>query len=93
MADRTALLAAMDALPPSAHSHARGVLAALGIDPDTPPEDVKAGLLLLRSANAIIVTPRPSGVWVATHRSEGGRASGKTPAAAVLALAARLEEQ
>ena len=82
------------------HTLADAVLAALGIDPDTPVDDVKAGLIALS-----IAAEGPS-ICVYSNGSLPGRndayvagtscdrdAFGPTPAAAVLALAARLEEQ
>jgi len=85
-------------------SQADAVLAALGIDPDTPTDDVKAGVIFLRMSrdsfhNEIVLTVNPDDPqqqderpwWVA--ESHAGIAYGLSPAAAVLALAARLEEQ
>ena len=85
------------------HTLADAVLAALGIDPDTPVDDVKAGALFLRMCrdsfhNEIVLTVNPDDPqqqderswWVA--ESHAGIAYGLSPAAAVLALAARLEE-
>lgn len=101
MADRTALQAVIDAYRPVTISvtHARAVLAALGIDPDTPTDDVKAGVLFLRMSrdsfhNEIVLTVNPDDPqqqderhwWMA--ESHAGIAYGLSPAAAVLALAA-----
>jgi len=83
---------------------ADAILAELGIDPDTPTDDVKAGVIFLRMSrdsfhNEIVLTVNPDDPqqqderpwWVA--ESHAGIAYGLSPAAAVLALAARLEEQ
>lgn len=78
---------------------ADAILAALGIPPDTTTDEVRAGLAALRMAEDSL------SIWPTSHdaRTRGYHeyvaeagdeiAGGTSPAAAVLALAAKLEEQ
>lgn len=83
------------------------VLAALGIPPDTTTDTIRAGLALVESFRAIFKWSDGSGPgrnfvkvtyddatreWVAYTSGAHGFAWGTSPAAAVLALAAKLEE-
>ena len=68
------------------------VLAALGIPPDTTTDTIHAGLWLLAHADGVHVSRRPSRAWVARDRDRYWvRGVGASPAAAVNALAARME--
>ena len=69
------------------------VLAALGIPPDTTTDTIHAGLWLLAHADGVHVSRRPSRAWVARDRDRYWvRGVGASPAAAVNALAAKLED-
>lgn len=76
------------------------VLAALGIPPDTTVDDVRAGLALLamvtRRGSPEVCTWETASDYRARFRplNRGGIVEpGASPAAAVLALAAKLQEQ
>lgn len=72
---------------------ADAVLAVLGIPPDTTTDTIHAGLWLLAHADGVHVSRRPSRAWVARDRDRYWvRGVGASPAAAVLALAAKLED-
>jgi hypothetical protein len=73
-------------------SQADAVLAALGIDPDTPTDDVKAALLLLRNPTWRAEQDYRDGHWFAydLERMEEPAGIGGSRAAAVLALGERL---
>jgi len=72
---------------------ADAVLAALGIPPDTTTDEVRAGLALWRNPflRTVEIFPVANGHFRAYV--ERVWKDGPTPAAAVLALAARIEER
>lgn len=74
---------------------ADAVLAALGIPPDTTTDDIRAGLTLIRLVERGWTEGGPSlykpGSYVVSHAPTW--VYEPSPAAAVLALAARLEER
>lgn len=93
----TARDAVMDAYRPCTISspHAAAVLAALGIPPDATVDDIRAGLTLIRLVERGWTEGGPSlykpGSYVVSHAPTW--VYEPSPAAAVLALAARLEER
>lgn len=78
---------------------ADAVLAVLGIPPDTTTDTIRAGLAALRiakSATLVLIGTYTEGSAAGTGWAEadfGDRIEGASPAAAVLALAAKVEEQ
>ncbi len=80
------------------NAKADAVLSALGIPPDTTTDDVRAGLAVLRMAeDSLSIWPTSADARARGYHeyvAEAGDeiAGGASPAAAVLALAAKLEE-
>lgn len=69
------------------------VLAALGIPPTTTVSEISAGLWLLAHAGVVDMSQRQGGTWVARDRDRYSiRGVGASPAAAIHALAAKLEQ-